>query len=185
MNFYAMLQKRAAENNPIRVGVIGAGKFSSMFLSQARLTPGMQIVGIADLDPGKALQALVKTGWDSSQIATADSSGAISDAARRGRIALTDDAAALIDADCQIIMEITGNPEAGTTHALRAIKSGKHVVMVNVEADCLLGPELARLARQQGVVYSMAYGDQPALIAEQLDWARTVGFEVVCAGKGT
>ncbi len=185
MNFYAMLQKRAAENNPIRVGVIGAGKFSSMFLSQARLTPGMQIVGIADLDPGKALQALVKTGWDSSQTATADSSGAISDAARRGLIALTDDAAALIDADCQIIMEITGNPEAGTTHALRAIKSGKHVVMVNVEADCLLGPELARLARQQGVVYSMAYGDQPALIAEQLDWARTVGFEVVCAGKGT
>ncbi len=185
MNLYPLLQKRAEENNPIRVGVIGAGKFSSMFLSQARLTPGLQIVGIADLDPDKALQALAKTGWDTARTTMTDSPGAINDAARHRRIALTGDAKALIDADCQIIMEITGNPEAGTNHAVRAIEAGRHVVMVNVEADCLLGPELARLAHRQGVVYSMAYGDQPALIAEQLDWARTVGFEVVCAGKGT
>lgn len=82
-------------------------------------------------------------------------------------------------------MEITGNPEVGTQHAVAAISGGKHVVMVNVEADCLLGPALSRLAEQNGVVYTMAYGDQPALIAEQLDWAKTIGFEIVCAGKGT
>lgn len=185
MSLYAMLQKRAEEHDPIRVGVIGAGKFSSMFLSQARLTPGLQIVGIADLDPGKTMQALAKTGWDPDLAIQADTTGAINDVARLGKIGVTSDAAALLAADCQVIMEITGNPEAGTRHAVQAMEHGKHVVMVNVEADCLLGPELARLAQERGVICSMAYGDQPALIAEQLDWARTVGFEVVCAGKGT
>lgn len=185
MNFYKMLQKRALDNKPIRVGIIGAGKFSSMFLSQARLTPGMQIVGIAELNPDKAVQALARTGWEKDRAVFADTASQINDVASGGKIGVTSDADALLDADCEVIMEITGNPEVGTRHAVRAIEAGSHVVMVNVEADCLLGPELSRLADQQGVVYSMAYGDQPALIAEQLDWARTVGFEVVCAGKGT
>jgi predicted homoserine dehydrogenase-like protein len=105
--------------------------------------------------------------------------------AAQGKIAITEDAGALIESECDVIMEITGSPEAGTSHAVAAFDAGKHVVMVNVEADCLLGPVLAKKAAQNNVVYSMAYGDQPALIMEQLDWARAVGFEVVCAGKGT
>ena len=185
MNFYTMLQKRAQENNPVKVGVIGAGKFSSMFLSQARLTPGMQITGIAELDPQRARQALSKTGWSDDASIYADKSSDINDGAKSGKVAITNDAMELIQADCDVIMEITGNPEVGTLHAARAIEMGKHVVMVNVEADCLLGPALSRKAKKQGVVYTMAYGDQPALIAEQLDWAKTVGFEVVCTGKGT
>ena len=185
MNFYSMLQKRSAENNPIRVGVIGAGKFSTMFLSQARLTPGMQITGIADLLPDRAKQALARTGWDKDNAVVVEGCSGINDTAASGRIAITADAAGLIESDCDVIMEITGDPEAGTNHAAAAIAAGKHVVMVNVEADCLLGPALTEMADKNGVVYSMAYGDQPALIAEQLDWARTVGFEVVCAGKGT
>ena len=185
MNFYSMLQKRAQENNPVKVGVIGAGKFSSMFLSQARLTPGMQVTGIAELDPERAKQSLQRTGWDDNASVYADKSGDINDAARAGKVAITSDSMQLIQANCDVIMEITGNPEVGTLHAANAIEMGKHVVMVNVEADCLLGPALSRKAQEQGVVYTMAYGDQPALIAEQLDWAKTVGFEVVCTGKGT
>ena len=83
------------------------------------------------------------------------------------------------------MVEATGNPAAGIAHALAAIEAGTPIVMVNVEADVLAGPLLARKARDKGVVYSMAYGDQPALIAEQVDWARSSGFEVVAAGKGT
>lgn len=185
MNFYDMLQQRATENKPIKVGVIGTGKFSSMFLSQARLTPGMQISGIAELDPQKAVQALEKTYWGDGVSVFVDNASAINEAARRGKIGITQDSSELIASDCDVIMEITGNPEVGTQHAAAAIEQGKHVVMVNVEADCLLGPALSRMAEKNNVVYSMAYGDQPALIAEQLDWARSVGFEVVCAGKGT
>ena len=185
MNFYDMLQKRAQDNNPVKVGVIGAGKFSSMFLSQARLTPGLQVAGIAELDPQRAVTALERTGWEKEVSVFTDSAGGINDAARAGKVGITGDSAALIEAECDVIMEITGNPEVGTRHAAAAIESGKHVVMVNVEADCLLGAALSEMARKKGVVYSMAYGDQPALIAEQLDWARSVGFEVVCTGKGT
>ena len=82
-------------------------------------------------------------------------------------------------------MEATGSPVAGIRHALAAIAGGRHVVMVNVEADVLVGPGLAARAARAGVVYSLAYGDQPALICELVDWARTAGFEVVAAGKGT
>lgn len=185
MNFYTQLKKRAQEQNPVKVGVIGAGKFSSMFLSQARLTPGMQVVGIAELDTQRAFSALDITGWGRDCAKIARSAEEINDTAAGGNVSITEDAAELITSDCDVIMEITGNPEAGTRHALQAIEAGKHVVMVNVEADCLLGPVLSQKAEQHGVVYTMAYGDQPALIAEQLDWAKTVGFEVVCAGKGT
>jgi predicted homoserine dehydrogenase-like protein len=185
MNFYDMLRQRETENKPVKVGVIGAGKFSSMFLSQARLTPGMQICGIAELEPQKAVQALEKTYWGDGASVFTDSASAINDAARSGKIGITQDSSALIESDCDVIMEITGNPEIGTQHAAAAIEQGKHVVMVNVEADCLLGPALSRMAQKNNVVYTMAYGDQPALIAEQLDWARSVGFEVVCTGKGT
>jgi len=185
MNFYSQLKKRAREHNPVKVGIIGAGKFSSMFLSQARLTPGMQVVGIAELDVERAFAALDSTGWGSECARIARSAADINDTAATGMVSITEDAAQLITSDCDVIMEITGNPEAGTRHAVQAIEAEKHVVMVNVEADCLLGPVLSQKAEQHGVVYTMAYGDQPALIAEQLDWAKTIGFEVVCAGKGT
>lgn len=185
MNLYTLLQQRAEENNPIRIGVIGAGKFGTMFLSQARLTPGFQIAGIADLDPGRAKEACLRTGWSDDQLTYQTGSDAINDAHRAGKIAVTDDSEALIDADLDIILEITGVPEAGALHTWRSLEKSKHVVMVNVEADCLLGPALRRKADESGCIVSMAYGDQPALIAEQIDWARAVGLEVVCAGKGT
>jgi predicted homoserine dehydrogenase-like protein len=185
MNLYHLLQKRAADNRPVRIGVIGAGKFSTMFLSQVRLTPGMQIVGIAELDIQKAREACARAGWPQETLSIETGSDGINDAARHNKSALTENAQALIDADLDVIVEITGVPEAGARHACSSLAAGKHVVMVNVEADSMLGPAIRRKAEAAGRVYSMAYGDQPALIAEQVDWARAVGMEVVCAGKGT
>src|SRR5205085_6153516 len=105
---------------------------------------------------------------------------------RIGRTHVMPDAEALIAfPDVEVIVEATGVPGAGIRHALRAIAHGKHIVMVNVEADALAGPLLARRARAAGVVYSLAWGDQPALICEHVDWARTCGFDVIAAGKGT
>ena len=159
-----------AAGRPVRVGLIGAGKFGSMFLAQIPHSP-VAVTGIADLDPQRAMAACATVGWDA------------------GRIAGTwfsDDGVALIGRDdVDVVVEATGNPAAGIAHARAAIAAGKHVVMVNVEADVLAGPLLAREARAAGVVYSLAYGDQPALTAELVDWARATGFHVVAAGKGT
>ena len=185
MNLYSMLQKRDAEDRPVRIGIIGAGKFATMFLSQAALTPGMQIVGIADIDPEKAQQACIRAGWQKEKLRRPDPANSVDDIARSHCTAITADTAALIGSDLDVILEITGDPEAGTEHAVMSFEAGRHVVMVNVEADCLLGPVLRQLADEAGCVYSMAYGDQPALIAEQVDWARAVALKVVCAGKGT
>ena len=182
MNLYALLRDRSAEGRPIRVGVIGAGKFGSMFLVQARTTPGIHVMAVADLSAPRALQALRNTGWVEEQISAAPFKQALSS----GTTHVTEDAEAMIAADgVDVIVEATGNPGVGIHHALRCFYHGRHLVMVNVEADALVGPLLARRAREAGVVYSLAYGDQPALICEMVDWARATGFEVVCAGKGT
>jgi predicted homoserine dehydrogenase-like protein len=182
MNLHTMLAARAAEGRPIRVGLIGAGKFGSMFLSQVQHTPGLHLVGIADLDPARARTACRAVGWPKERSAAAT----FAEALRTGATAVTDDAAELIAADgIEVIIEATGIPEAGIRHALLSFEHRRHIVMVNVEADVLVGPLLARRAAEAGVVYAMAYGDQPALICEQVDWARACGLEVVAAGKGT
>ena len=182
MNLHTLLQRRAADAGPIRVGVIGAGKFASMFLTQASVTPEFHVIGVADINVPKAREALSRTGWSADRYAATS----LDEAARTGLTAVIDDSMALIAHPAvEVILEITGNPIVGTDHAIAAIDNGKHVIMVNVEADCMVGPLLQRRAAAAGVVYSMAYGDQPALISELVDWCRTVGFEVVGAGKGT
>ena len=182
MNLYALLQARAAEGRPVRVGLIGAGKFGSMFLAQARTTPGLQVMAVADLDPQRARGALAATGWPP-ESATAAS---FDEARESGGTHLTDDSLALIAADgLEVVIDATGHPAAGLAHARACVREGKHIVMVNVEADVLAGPLLAAEAQAAGLVYSLAYGDQPAMICEMVDWARASGFPVVAAGKGT
>jgi predicted homoserine dehydrogenase-like protein len=182
MNLSSKLRERAAAGRPIRIGQIGAGKFGTMFLSQVRLTPGMHMAGLADLMPARARQRLVDVGWPQEQI----EARSLGDALKTGGTFVTDDALALIaNPDIEVVIEATGDPATGIRLAGAAIAHGKHIVMVNVEADALAGPLLARRAREAGVVYSLAWGDQPALICEQVDWARTCGFSVVAAGKGT
>lgn len=176
------LQHRQADGKPVRVGLIGAGKFGSMYLSQARRTPGIHLIGIADLSPERARNALQRVGWSPEQYAARS----FDDAVRNQTTYIQDDAQALIsNGQVDVIIDATGSPAAGIRHALLCCEHRKHIIMVNVEADVLAGPLLAQKAAEAGIVYTMAYGDQPALIVELVDWARTSGFEVVCAGKGT
>src|SRR3954447_14074460 len=182
MNLHSLLLEREASGRPVTVGLIGAGKFGTMFLSQARLTRGLHVVAVADLNVERAKSQLATAGWPAEQFAA----GSLDDALKSGGIHVGDDAEALIAfPDIEVIIEATGVPEAGIRHALRAIDHGKHIVMVNVEADALAGPLLARKAAAAGSVYSLAWGDQPALICEHVDWARACGFKVIAAGKGT
>ncbi|MBL8519531.1 MAG: Gfo/Idh/MocA family oxidoreductase [Betaproteobacteria bacterium] len=182
MNLHNLLQARVAEGHPIRVGVIGAGKFGSMYLSQAARTPGVHILGIADLNPGRAREALVRVGWKPEQFDASSFAQAI----RSGTTFVSDDAMALIrHRAIDVVIDATGAPAAGIAHVLACCEHHKHIVMVNVEADALAGPLLAQRAHEAGIVYSLAYGDQPALICEMVDWARAAGFEVIAAGKGT
>ncbi len=171
MNLQSRLAARAEAGKPVRVGLIGAGKFGSMFLAQVPSIRGLEVAMICDLDPERAKAACRNVGWDEGLIARTRFAAAGRDAC--------------IDEGVDVVIEATGDPGAGIAHAIAAIDAGKPVVMVNVEADALAGPWLARKARAANVIYSLAYGDQPALIAEMVDWARAAGFEVTAAGKGT
>ena len=182
MNLHTMLAARAAAGNPVRVGLVGAGKFGTMFLAQARLTAGIHLLGIADLDPGRARSNCAASGWPEERIGAAS----FEEARRKGTTRICDSAEDLIGADgIEVLIEASGDPAAGIRHCLLGIEEGRHLVMVNVEADVVAGPLLARRAREAGLVYSLAWGDQPALVCDHVDWARTCGFQVTCAGKGT
>lgn len=182
MNLHQKLLARAAAGKPVRVGLVGAGKFGSMFLSQVPRTPGLHLLGIADLSPTRAHAALERVGWRADQHAATS----FAEALKHDGTYVQESAEALISQpELDVVIDATGVPAVGISTALLAFKHQKHVIMVNVEADVLAGPILARKAAEAGVVYSMAYGDQPALICEMIDWARTTGFEVICAGKGT
>ncbi len=182
MNLHRLLQERDRAGRPVRVVLIGAGKFGSMYLSQVPRTPGIHLLAVADLAPDRARASMARVGW----AAEACAAGSFDAALRDGTTFVTDDTmAAIAHPATEVVIDATGHPAAGIAHVLACCRNGKHVVMVNVEADALAGPLLARRAREAGIVYSLAYGDQPALICEQVDWARAAGFRVVAAGKGT
>ena len=166
MNLFSKLQQR--KDNPLRIGLIGAGKFAAMYLAQVPKTPGVRLVAIADQSPDNARENLKRVGWEPAQFPP-----------------ISDDWEALVaNPEIDIVIEATGNPAAAVEHALYCFENRKHVVMVTVEADAFCGPMLARKAAEAGVVYSLAYGDQPALICDLVDWARAAGFPVVAAGRG-
>ena len=181
MNLYSKLQQRAAQGKPLRIGVIGAGKFGAMYIAQVPRTPGVHLVGIADLSPDNARENLKRVGWKTE----AYSATSLDKALKSGQTHLSDHWQALVaHPGIDIVIESTGNPLAAVEHALAAFRNGKHVVMVTVEADAFCGPLLAKKAAEAGVVYSLAYGDQPAIICDLVDWARAAGFPVVAAGRG-
>ncbi len=181
MNLHAMLCRREAEGRPLRVGVIGCGKFAAMYLAQLPRTPGVHVAGIADLAPDAARARLAAVGWPAAWCDAAT----LDEAFAKRLTHVSDDWRALVSHPrLDLVLEATGDPLAAVEHALEAFAHGKHVVMVTVEADCFCGPLLAERARRAGVVYSLAYGDQPALVCELVDWARAAGFPVIAAGRG-
>ena len=165
------IEKRIDDDNPVKVALIGAGKFGSMFLSQVPSTPGIEVLVIADLKPDNAIKACKNVGWSDDLINKTKFVDTGADAIKLNEV--------------EVVIEATGFPAAGIEHARQAFQNGKHIIMVNVEADVLAGAALAKEANSVGVVYSMAYGDQPALTAEIVEWARASGFNVTSAGKGT
>ena len=181
MSLHSQLRRRQAEGKPIGVGLVGAGKFGSMYLAQIPRTPGVQLVGIADLSPDAARANLARVGW----AAERTRARSLDVAAAEGSTHVGDDWEALVrHPRVDVVVECTGHPAAAVDHCLEAFAQGKHVVNVTVEADALCGPLLAKRAAEAGVVYSLAFGDQPALICDLVDWARTCGFPVVAAGRG-
>ena len=155
----------------VNVTIIGAGKFGSMFLSQAPYTKGLNVFTICDLNIDKAKKACREVGWGEDQI---------------NNVIFTEDFEKAINDDVvDVVVEATGHPSSGIKHARTCFKYGKHVIMVNVEADVLAGPSLSAEANSAEVVFSMAYGDQPSLTLEIIEWARASGFKVTAAGKGT
>jgi predicted homoserine dehydrogenase-like protein len=181
MNLARLLAARAAAGKPVTVGVIGAGKFGAMFLAMAARSPGIHVAVIADLAPARARENLTRIGWEAERSAATSLDHALAG----GATFVTDDAALVNDPRIEVVVESTGNPAAGIRHALAAIAARQHIVMVNVEADVLAGPLLAAKAAEAGVVYSMAYGDQPALVCEMVDTIRAMGLPIIAAGKGT
>ena len=181
MSLFQKLQKRAEQNKPVRVGLIGAGKFGSMYLSQMPQTPGVSVAGVVDLSPSRARSNLLKVGWSEANI----SSTSLDHAIRDGTTYVSDDWEGLVKHPAiDVVVESTGSPPEAVEHILASFANGKHVVNVTVEADAFCGPLLAQRATSAGVVYSLAFGDQPALICDLVDWARTCGFPVVAAGRG-
>ena len=171
MFLQSLISQRIDNNASVKVALIGAGKFGSMFLSQVPTTPGLEVVIIADLIPDNARKACKNVGWSEDLISNTKF--------------VDSGIEAITTSEVEVVVEATGYPSAGILHAQTAFQNGKHIVMVNVEADVLAGASLAKEAKSAGVVYSMAYGDQPALTAEIVDWARSNGFYVTAAGKGT
>ena len=155
---------------PIRIAFIGCGKFVSMFLAQYNHLDKIQIDSIVDLNIEQAKKNCSNSGLDETTISEINFSKSLDE---------------ILDRNIEIFIEATGNPIVGTVHAVKIIKNKKHVILVNVEADITCGKYLSDIAKENGVICSMAYGDQPSLIIEQIEWARLNGFSVVCAGKGT
>ena len=171
MNLYSQLQNRERSSDPIRIGIIGAGKFATMFMSQIMRTPGMNLVAVCDLNLERARNNLHAVGFSEQDVI---------------KTLITEDVTKLLEhANVNVVVESTGDPIVGARHALMCIERGIDIVMVNVEADVLVGAALSKKAKANNVIYSLAYGDQPALIVEQVDTVRSMGLEVVCAGKGT
>ena len=149
MNLYPKLQQRAADGKPVRIGLIGAGKFGSMYLAQIPRTPGVQLVGIADLSPVNARANLARVGWRPEQTHATS----LDDAVKRGATHIGEDWKALVSHPAiDVVVECTGHPIAAVEHCLEAYRHGKHVVNVTVEADAFCGPLLARRAAEAGVV---------------------------------
>ncbi|RWM10697.1 MAG: homoserine dehydrogenase [Mesorhizobium sp.] len=183
--FAAELLQRAEKQGPITIGLAGAGQMGTDIVVQVALMPGMRIGAISEVRPQAAIDAALLAGHDRSDIVQAPNAAAIDRAIEAGKIAVTEDLHALAAAGrIDVIIDATGNPNIGTLFALEVMKNGKHIVMLNVEADITIGRFLKEEARKAGVIYTGAAGDEPACTLEIIGFAKSLGFNIVAAGKG-
>ncbi len=184
--FPELLARRAAEGNPIRVGIIGAGKFGAGLVAQLSVAPGMVASVVADLDLNRARHAYTASCVPPEEVCSTDKSVDLDEAIRNRKPAVTENALLVASSELvDVVVEATGIPEVGARTAFHALTHGKHLVMVNVETDVTIGSYLKHVADEAGVVYTLVDGDQPGCTMNIVNWARTVGLEIVAAGRGT
>jgi predicted homoserine dehydrogenase-like protein len=181
--YLAELRARAADPAPI--GLVGAGRMGRGIVDQVATMVGMRVRAVADLDGDRALRAFTENGWTPGDVLLTEDHAAAADAIRAGKAVATRDPLLVPALPLEAVVEATGDPATGAQVAAASIDAGRHTVMLNVEADVVVGPLLAERARRRSVVYTLAAGDQPGAIFEMVEWARTLGFEIVCAGRGT
>ena len=182
---YRRLRDLDESGDTIQVGLIAAGTFGTQIVAQMTHAAGMRMAVVADLDTDKAVRAYGRGGYDAAAVGIVETPDQINAAIANTKPVVTRSAAALMASGIDVVIEATGNVEVGAGHARQAIEQGKHIVMVTVEADVVVGNYLRLLADEAGVLYSAAYGDEPSLACELWDWAKALGFRVVAAGKGT
>jgi predicted homoserine dehydrogenase-like protein len=180
-----LAELRRLRDNPARVAVVGVGRMGRGIVDQISTMTGLRVVALADLDGERARQGFTENGWSTDDVVATESPSAAADALGAGKAVASTDPVMLAELEVDAVVEATGVPEVGARVADLAIARGRHVVMLNVEADVVVGPLLAHRAREAGVVYTLASGDQPGAIFEMAEWARTLGFQIVCAGRGT
>ena len=181
--YLAELAARAG--NPAPIGLVGVGRMGRGIADQLATMVGLRLRAAADMDGDRALRAFTENGWERESVRVTDDLGAAVDAIRAGAAVATQDPLLVPRLPLEAVVEATGDPTAGALVAAASIEEGHHAVMLNVEADAVVGPLLADRARRRGVVYTLAAGDQPGAVFEMVEWARTLGFQVVCAGRGT
>ncbi len=181
----AELNARADAGRPVTIGLAGCGQMGTDIVVQLTRMPGLRLGAIAEMRPPQARAAAALAGLREDRMVYAETPAAIESAIEGGRIAITQSPEALARAGLiDVVIDATGNPNTGTQFALDAIANGKHVVMLNVEADITIGRHLHAEAKRAGVVYTGAAGDEPAATLELIGFAQSIGLEVVCAGKG-
>jgi len=180
---YTHLFDRTTQSDPVRAGVIGTGQYATAIVTQAQHMSRLSVPVVADADPAAAREAYRRAGVADDDVVVCESRAAAVRALERGKRAVLADAMDMMDLPLDVIVESTGSAEAGARHAHAAIDHGKHVAMVNKEADATVGPILKHLADRAGVVYTQVDGDQHGLLIGLVLWARELGLEVVCGGK--
>ncbi len=181
MNYTTLFQT----NEVIKVGLIGTGAFGYSFLFQVQAIPQIEVVAVCDREATIARQACLRAGIPENRLVVCSTVGEAQAAIERGNVAVLEDALLMMDTPLAVVVEATGMPDSGAVHGKAVIEHGKHVVMVSKETDVTVGPILARMAAERGVVYTPADGDQPSLLLGLISWAKTLGFEIVCAGKSS
>lgn len=183
MNYQALFAANA--ERVVRAGLIGVGQFGASLIARARAIPNLSLPALCDRDLERARRACLAAGFAEGELLVCASLAEAEAAIAAGRIALVADAALLVDLPLEVVVEATGDPEAAAANAEAALGKGKHLVMASKEADSVIGPLLARRARQAGLVATPVEGDQPSLLIGLLSWARLLGLDVVCAGKSS
>lgn len=179
------LARRAEEENPVRVGLVGCGEMGTDIVTQIAHMTGIVVAGIVDSRPERVRQAIRTAGRSDDSAVDAASTGAACDAIRAGRTAIVEDPMLLAGCDLiDVVIDATGKPAVGAEVGVSAMRNGKHLVMMNVEADVTIGPYLKRVARENGVVYSLGAGDEPSSCMELIEFVSAMGHRIVAAGKG-